>query len=896
MRLPSILVLASLLLALCPATAAPSPSELFATGRYQEAIAELRHRESELLSLAKRSADDNEELARTRLAQGMALLADGQSGLACQVLEQALREANSLDIELKLRARLADLLGQACQESGALGEAEAAFRSSLHYWQQVPSEEAAYWESITADHLALTLLSAGKYQEAGSRLTRALAATPVDEVELRALRHHHLARYLLTIRNYHRASEHSQQAIAFGQKVEGLNLAPFYDLLALSQHRAGEEGAAQDSLITALTLIRQQPESYTRARAEAEILNKAGEFELANDPEAAEATFREALALLGPYFPRHHPALASYHHNIGFAAMLQHNHELARQEMESALQAIENEMKGLAHGHQQRAEWLQNLAWNAHLAGWEEEARQATAIACEQAEAALQHLLNHGSERERLNFLSQFDLYSLPACRGNARRLHRLLAANKGLLQDSLISRENAETQIDTAEAHALAPSAAFIDFIRYRKPQNGQWHYHYGAIIETQSEIHFCELASEQTLNRWLKALTARLNHRSVILGGSPSQAPPIRLEAVLKQIHQRFLAPALTRLPAGTETLFLCPDGALHFLPYNSLLDAKGKLLGEVYPQVLFVSSRRALSEAHLPLDLFAGPWTLLGLSQFSSPEMPDNHPLSDLPSVAEELAEISKLAPKGSITALDPRDPLAILLKQHSPGTVLHLATHAFYQGEKEGAHFRGDFDAQPEILQSSGLHLSHKQQLYPADIARLPLGDTHLVTLSACHTGRGLPLTGEGVLGLRRAFMLAGARSVLMTLWQVPDLSTAHFMRDFYELSRLHPNPNQNLWRLQTHLLRQSIDKSNSDAGLEEAVLRYGPFLMTHQGPLPALIPADEVNLKELTSLQTSTNPPPSRTPHPWTLGALLIFAGILGLVSARKRKGKATSVG
>jgi CHAT domain-containing protein len=60
------------------------------------------------------------------------------------------------------------------------------------------------------------------------------------------------------------------------------------------------------------------------------------------------------------------------------------------------------------------------------------------------------------------------------------------------------------------------------------------------------------------------------------------------------------------------------------------------------------------------------------------------------------------------------------------------------------------------------------------------------DADLVTLSACHSAEGMPLAGEGLIGLTRAFQYAGARSVLASLWNVGDKSTVKFMRHFYGL--------------------------------------------------------------------------------------------------------------
>src|SRR5581483_3334823 len=67
----------------------------------------------------------------------------------------------------------------------------------------------------------------------------------------------------------------------------------------------------------------------------------------------------------------------------------------------------------------------------------------------------------------------------------------------------------------------------------------------------------------------------------------------------------------------------------------------------------------------------------------------------------------------------------------------------------------------------------------------DVTGMDLLDTELVVLSACETGLGQVHVGEGVFGLRRAFAVAGARTLVMSLWKVPDEQTKELMVDFYQ---------------------------------------------------------------------------------------------------------------
>lgn len=113
---------------------------------------------------------------------------------------------------------------------------------------------------------------------------------------------------------------------------------------------------------------------------------------------------------------------------------------------------------------------------------------------------------------------------------------------------------------------------------------------------------------------------------------------------------------------------------------------------------------------------------------------------------------------------------------------------------------------------------------------AEIALLDLRGTELVVLSACDTGGGSVVAGEGVLGLRRAFVQAGARSLLLTLWPVHDRSTAAFMEDFYRHLAEGADPGSALAATQ----RAWLVRVREQRGLRQAVVEAGPFVLSLQG--------------------------------------------------------------
>ena len=196
----------------------------------------------------------------------------------------------------------------------------------------------------------------------------------------------------------------------------------------------------------------------------------------------------------------------------------------------------------------------------------------------------------------------------------------------------------------------------------------------------------------------------------------------------------------------------------------------------------------------------------------------------------------------------------------MELHGP-YILHLATHGFFEPEDSSS------EANPNQSQSlgiksdlsksrffknpmhrSGLALAGANTTIEAwkrgeapsleedgiltaeDVSTLDLKGTWLVTLSACDTGSGEARAGEGVMGLRRGFVEAGAQNLLMTLWPISDEVTVQIMSDFYDAAHNTGNAPEALAEVQ----RNWLLKLRGEKGLAQAVNLAGPFIISSQG--------------------------------------------------------------
>ncbi|MFP8489902.1 CHAT domain-containing protein [Gracilimonas sp. Q87] len=232
--------------------------------------------------------------------------------------------------------------------------------------------------------------------------------------------------------------------------------------------------------------------------------------------------------------------------------------------------------------------------------------------------------------------------------------------------------------------------------------------------------------------------------------------------------------------------SNLIIVPEGNLTFLPFEALHNGTNYLIEDINVKYLpsasiypFIQSpHRSTSFDILAV---AGSGFVEGTL---STEVSSQDNFASLPSTLIEVESIAKNFDKAKILKND--DVTEAGLKSHNLGQFrfLHFATH-------------GNID---ELNPSqSGLILSKKtaiESLFGEDgylnsteISGLNL-NADLVTLSACNTGMGKIVSGEGLIGLQRSFLSAGSSAVMVSLWNIYDRSTADFMSEFYSKLILH----------------------------------------------------------------------------------------------------------
>ncbi|ANQ47674.2 CHAT domain-containing protein [Flammeovirga sp. MY04] len=260
------------------------------------------------------------------------------------------------------------------------------------------------------------------------------------------------------------------------------------------------------------------------------------------------------------------------------------------------------------------------------------------------------------------------------------------------------------------------------------------------------------------------------------------------------------------------GTKVYF-SSDGVYNQINLESIpvnLD-KGTYIIDQNNIVLTSSTAEILSEQedkkdNMNVSLFGNPVFYKDLT-------PDQYnqytvrPITQLPGTYKEVKALDKLLSSKDHTndqVFLNKDATETAVKGLTSPRVFHIATHGFFLDDLESNNTKSLFNTQQDInpLLRSGLLLTNAGDLMDTDnvyafnkeegvltayeAMNLNFDETELVVLSACETGKGDNKVGEGVYGLQRAFLVAGADNIIMSLFEVSDEATQKLMISFYQL--------------------------------------------------------------------------------------------------------------
>lgn len=249
-----------------------------------------------------------------------------------------------------------------------------------------------------------------------------------------------------------------------------------------------------------------------------------------------------------------------------------------------------------------------------------------------------------------------------------------------------------------------------------------------------------------------------------------------------------------------AGKKILYVSLDGVYNQINLNTLRRPAGDFVVNKYEITIVGNSKDLIRLKGQKTKVTKKSATLIGFPEYGAGE------IAPLPGTKVEVEGISKIL-KGSgyqVTQFMQKNATEANLKSLKASSIIHIATHGYFLKDVEstgnafGVHIENAGD---NPLLRSGLLLAGASStvsgarmpnlesndngiLTAYEAMNLNLEATDMIVVSACETGLGDVKSGEGVYGLQRAFLVAGADAIIMSLWKVDDAATQQLMTNFY----------------------------------------------------------------------------------------------------------------
>ncbi|HKX31402.1 MAG TPA: tetratricopeptide repeat protein, partial [Blastocatellia bacterium] len=330
--------------------------------------------------------------------------------------------------------------------------------------------------------------------------------------------------------------------------------------------------------------------------------------------------------------------------------------------------------------------------------------------------------------------------------------------------------------------------------------------------------------------------------------------------VKSLARVVDEKIMRPVQALLPqeGSVHRLLIAPDGQLNLIPFAALVDQQNRYLVERYSISYLTSGRDLLRLQTMPPSRNAplvvanpifGGGTLVAtrsvqLAGGKSAGKPAGHQgksttdspeyfFKPLPATGREAQAIKAVLPEAAVLVRE--SATEAKLKQLKAPSLLHIATHGFFLDDQPAAPALTRSLTAAESPEGAGLRLSRWAAkignpllrsglalagandhaggdddglLTALEATSLDLWGTQLVVLSACDTGVGQVMKGEGVYGLRRALVLAGSETQVMSLWPVPDSETSSLMVGYYGRLMKDEGRGEALRQIQLEMLKDA----------------------------------------------------------------------------------------
>jgi CHAT domain-containing protein/Tfp pilus assembly protein PilF len=437
----------------------------------------------------------------------------------------------------------------------------------------------------------------------------------------------------------------------------------------------------------------------------------------------------------------------------------------------------------------------------------------------------------------------------------------RPLAEEIEKLESDLSARSaefRAQTQPITLSAvqAALPDAGVLIEFVIYApqspRGEKNQSPRYLAYLLAPRGEPHWVDLGEAAPIDRAVNVWRQSLRENLVDVKRLGREVDELVMRPVRAALQSMS---GITR--GGIRHLLIAPDGSLNLMPFAALVDEENRYLIERYT-ISYLTSGRDLLRLRVsapgrnaPL-IVANP-SFGGVEAFAArrdqrhdnarvDDDPDRILFRPLPGAQKEALAIKSVLPQASML-IGAKASESALREVRAP-RILHIATHGFFLGAQEVKEAEIKRMAGDELLRLSGMRLNkwaaHVKDpllrsglamaganrgsrvgrddeggedgvLTAFEMAGLDLWGTRLVVLSACDTGIGEVRNGEGVQGMRRALVLAGSESQVMTLWAIGDERGKETMRPYYQALRRGAGMSEGLRQVQLRMLRSSERK-------------------------------------------------------------------------------------